>query len=168
MGAGMCDLGTYQVELGPETPVINMRTDTAYSGPLNMRMALVSDAMVLFTVNQAEVRSIITESIGVIVTAVVQPYAADAREAQIRLELANFGELTTNYVLSVSDCSANIEPGVFFQIVSLAANHGYRHEMLFDVKTDTAFAAGDTCRVRLRAPTGRLYDDVTVTFPAPS
>ncbi len=168
VGEIIFELAEYGWELRPESPVMNLRADTSYNGPLNPHAALISDGLVLFVNDAADVIRITTESIGVMVSAAVQPYAADAREAQIRIEITNFGELATNYIVTVPDCSANIEPGVLFQIVALEPDHGFQHEMIIDVKTDTAFAAGDTCVVRLEAPTGRLYDEVTVVFPDPS
>ncbi len=158
----------YGLELRPESPVMNLMQDTSYSGPVDLQAALISDSLVRIRIGAADVRQIIREAIGIIASAAVQPYAADAQEAQIRVEISNMGEQPSNFIVSIADCTADIEPGVLFQMVALDPDYSYQHEMLFDVKTDTAFAAGDTCWVRLKVQTGRLYDEVNVVFPDPS
>ena len=158
----------YSFELLPERPVANTRYDTDYTGDTDIRMALITDSLVAFTIDRAEVKAIIHGSIGIIVDAWVSPYASDARQAQVEVEISNVDDYPSNYLVSVSDCSDNIEPGVPTQIVWMEPIPTNKEKLVLDVKTDSSFAADNKCTVYLISPTGRLNDRTTVIFPDPS
>jgi hypothetical protein len=158
----------YSMELLPEHPVANAKEDAAYDGDLTIRMALISDSLVAVTINRADVKGILTESIAIIDDAQVRPYPSDASEAQIEVVIRNMGSVPTDYIVGVKECSANIEAGVPVQIALLEPDADIRHELIFDVRTDSGFSAGDHCSVWVTSPTGSVYDSTLIYFPDPS
>ena len=148
------------VELRPDQPVVKDERG------LNLRMGLVSDSLVSIVMDDGVVKSILTDVDGDI-SASVLPYAADAQQAQIEVHVVNDGDITAIYLVTVSECSGDIAQAVPFRYVTLLP--GPDAEMVpFDLRTDTAFAAGETCVVRLQAPTGRTFREILVEFPGPS
>jgi hypothetical protein len=75
------------------------------------------------------------------------------------------GSATANYIVTVSDCSSDIVDNIPAQAVTLDAIPTHAEELHFDIDTTQNVQKSDHfCRVRLKSPRGRVYDEVSVTF----
>ena len=111
-------------------------------------------------------RLITREEIGAILAASVEPYQATDTVAHLTVQAANYGDLKSDYLVTVTDCGPEIAP-VVAQSVTLEPFE--EHEFTFDLMTTGTFSASDQCTVTLRSTTGRVYGDpVVVTFPPPT
>ena len=154
---------SWDIELRPDQPAVNPQPQG-----LNLRMQMVSDTLVNVIADAGGDWKNVTTEIDGDVDPFVRPYAADAQQAQIEVRVTNSGEITAQYLVTVKECSGEIAEAVPFQVISLPPGPEFAGTLLFDLRTDTAFAAGDTCTVELQALTGRIFESIPVTFPAPS
>ncbi len=106
-----------------------------------------------------------SESQGYITGALIQPYQAGAREAQLVVEIGDFDVYPSDYVVTVTDMLPYVEP-VLAQSVTLGSEQ--TTELTFTLRSTKAFAYANNCLVSLMDTTGRMYDSVTVYFPGPT
>lgn len=153
-----------EFKLAPDDPVYAI-DEPAISG-FKLRAELVKDARVALTLDMGvqEVSEIHTEALGILREAVIQPYAAGATDTRLTVEIENYGDLKTNYLVVVNQCTEDVDM-MPAQLRELEPRE--KTSLAFDLHLDGGLHQGLECKVSLKAPTGRLYDEKIVTAPAP-
>ncbi len=133
-------------------------------GSFRLRAALVADAQVLFQMRADTVKEVETESLGIILeeAVIIDPYEQGATDTRVSVGIQNWGDLRTNYVVTVTDFSAPPNP-VPPQVKALDTFEVAT--LVFDLHSDDGFYTGQQFKVRMIAPTGRPYDELVMTFP---
>jgi hypothetical protein len=159
---------TLTFTVAPDHPLYSSIDDEGPTYPIKIRADLVTDNLVkLFVDDLVSVKVIKTEAVGAIIAAYVEPYPADARTAVLRVEFGNYGDLKSDYVVTVTDCPAHVAPVV----AQRATLEPYEEDAFaFTIRTTEPLTGDETCTVTLRSTTGRLYTDppVMVDFPPPT
>ncbi|MEN8127457.1 MAG: immunoglobulin-like domain-containing protein [Planctomycetota bacterium] len=110
------------------------------------------------------VKVINTESLGIIMDADVQAFTSMTDEGTLVVEIANWGDLKTDYVVTVTQANMNIIKAIPAQ--SRILDSYEQATLTFDIHTAYNIDTINECAVRLKSPTGRLYDEVSVKFDA--
>ncbi len=154
--------------LSPDDPVY--RVEQSGAG-WQIHARLVTDDLVVLRMSSvATLKVVETESLGIIDDAHVEPYAATDRLARARVTIQNYGDLRTNYIATVTDCPSHIAPVVaqYFYLDQYDPNDLPTATLDFTLRTDEPLTGDEECTVRLKSPTGRLYDEDVLDFPAPT
>ncbi len=153
---------TLTFTLAPDDPSFVVRDPNGFI----FTARLISDDLVAVAIDANTLRFVTTESIGIIQSATVEPYTSDARTAVLSVDITNYGDLKTNYMVTVTDCPSHIAP-VMSQAVVLEPTQV--HTFDFAIRANAPFTGDDECLVSLKSPdTGRLYDEVPADFPEPT
>ncbi|MFN2271679.1 MAG: hypothetical protein ACK2US_12630 [Anaerolineae bacterium] len=142
--------------LSPDHPLWDGNNEGA---PIDIRATLLTDSLVQLAVDMTDVKYVISESIASFTAA--GTYQPGANQAEMVVQVNNNGDLQTNYLVTVRDCTLPADP-VMPQGVTL--DPGESRELVFTVNASQAFAAVDGCLVQLQSPAGRLYDEQIITF----
>jgi hypothetical protein len=142
--------------LSPDYPLYDGYNNGA---PIDVRATLLTDSLVQLVVNLTDIKYILTESAAEL--AATGTYQAGANQAEMAVQIDNAGQLRTNYLASVLNCTLPVDP-VIVQAATLDA--GESRELVFTLNGHRAFTTADSCRVYLRSPTGRLYANQIITF----
>jgi male gamete fusion factor len=167
---GTDDKITFFMEIGEFTdtfsisaadPLYSSGDDEGYNrGDFLIKAERIAASQILVTGNFASVKSIKTESIGAIVEATVVPYNASDTETTVTVRLGNFGDLESDYIVTLTDFSDGLT-GPPSQAVRLLPYT--ETNLTFDLHRPNGFST-DTHEftVTLKSTTGRIYDYVTV------
>ena len=153
---------TYNLDftLSPNNPYYGI--DQA-GGGFRLRASSVTDNQVLFEMGAAEkVSKVTTEGYGIISGGVIDPYEQGATDTRVSVGIQNYGDLRTNYVLTLTDFSP---PADQVPPQARVLDPGAVATLVFDLHSDGGFDTGQLFKVRMIAPTGRLYDELGMTFP---
>lgn len=153
--------------LSPSYPLQDSRYMDDYNGNINARCVLLKDSLVRCTIDEAFVKEMMTEAIGIIEEASIADYAPGATETQLHTRIINYGDQRSNYIVTVTQCSLGIEP-VVAQSVTL--NNWEQANFTFNLRRTDGFPfqGEEECWLELKSSTGRFYHGVWVVFPAPS
>jgi hypothetical protein len=77
-------------------------------------------------------------------------------------KITNFGDLKSDYMVSVTDCNMNINHAIPQQSRTLEPFAD--DELMFDIYTADNLDTSNQCLVTLKSTTGRIYDKKLVTF----
>ena len=80
----------------------------------------------------------------------------------MNVEFQNFGDLNTTYVVSVTECTQNIDLAIPQQSRTLEPMD--KANLKFEINTTYNLDTTSQCLVSLKSTTGRLYDSVWVLF----
>jgi hypothetical protein len=119
-------------------------------------------SLVSITVDLETVKVIKTESIGAIIEAYVKPFESMSGNGTLVANIGNFGDLKSDYMVSVTDCNMNINPAIPQQSQTLEPYQGI--ELSFDIYTAYNLDTSNECLVTLKSTTGRIYDKTVVKF----
>jgi len=142
--------GSMKFEAGMEKTLVYRPTGSA------------EKSMVALTIDIDTLKVVMTESPGIIVEAWVKSFTAMSREGTMVVEVQNWGDLMTDYVVSVTNCNMNIVEAIPQQTLTL--NVSEKDELNFDINTAFNLDTSNECLVQLKSPTGRVYDEVFVKF----
>lgn len=103
-----------------------------------------------------------TESLGIIKEAFAKSFSSMSRNGTIVAKIQNYGDLKTDYVVTVSECNMQINEAVPAQARILEPLGDA--ELYFDIDTRYNLDTTNECLVQIKSNTGRLYDEVIVRF----
>ena len=119
-------------------------------------------SLVSITTDLESVKVIKTESIGAIVEAYVQTFESLSRNGTMVVKIGNFGDLKSDYLVSVTNCNMNIDHAIPQQ--SWTLEPFAEAELKFDINTTFNLETSNQCLVTLKSTTGRFYDKTEVKF----
>ena len=119
-------------------------------------------SLVALTMDIETVKVVNTESLGIIKEAWVKTFKAMSKEGTMVVEVENYGDMKTDYNVSVTGCNMNIDHAIPQQSVTLDPAGG--HTLFFDINTLFNIDTTNECMVTLKGSTGRVYDSVSVVF----
>jgi hypothetical protein len=108
------------------------------------------------------VKTVSTESPGIIVGASVEEFEAMSRNGTMVVEIQNMGDLKSDYVVTITECNMNIDHAIPQQ--SRTLEPGENDTLTFDVNTTYNLDISNECTATLSSTTGRQYDEVVVEF----
>ncbi len=156
---------TLNFTVAPDHPLYHAQDDQGPTYPIKIRAYLATDDLLMLVVDAVSLKVIKTESVGAIIAAHAEPYTADTRMAQLCVDLGNFADLKSDYVVTVTDCPLHVAP-VEAQRAILEPYEEISLE--FTLRTSAPLTGDEDCMVTLRSTTGRIYDGpVLVDFPPP-
>lgn len=159
---------TNNISVSPDEPLYTLRDDPCYYGDFKLKCELISDwrikILIPRRVDANSVRQIRTEAVGAIIQAHIEPYPESATETELKVHMANYGDLKSDYMVTATGFGPSIEP-VVAESVTLEP---YEEPTLtLPIRTVDTFAGQGPCLVILKSTTGRIYDSTTVDFPSP-
>jgi hypothetical protein len=119
-------------------------------------------SLVAITTNFETVKVVETESIGIIVVAYVETFESMSKNGTMVVEVQNYGDLKTDYIVNVTECNNNINEAIPQQSVTLYPAE--IAELKFDINSVYNLDSSNECLASLKSATGRLYDEVFVKF----
>jgi hypothetical protein len=121
----------------------------------------VSYSTISLLVDSADVNNMTNEAQGYITGGSVAPFASMSKNGTLNVSIQNSGSSQTDYLVTVTNCSPNINP-VAPQAQTLIPTQSAN--LAFDISTNANTTASHNCLVTLSAPTGLVFDSVTVYF----
>ena len=152
-------------EISPADPLYSLQDDPAYEGWLKIKASLVTDSLVAFSGSDiVSVKEIKTESTGAIIEASIEPYCQFDTEATLNVHIGNFGDLSSDYITTVTQTDPDIAPVT----AQFNTSEPYTEvELEFTLTTTGTFDSSQSCLVTLKSTTGRIYDELVVNFGEP-
>jgi hypothetical protein len=148
---------SFTFTVSPAVPVYDGLSNGA---PVDVRGQLLTGSLVALTGpwEPASLKQIIHESSA---TCTASASFLGTHHAQLEVNVANTGDFPSVYLVTVPVCNAcnDLVPAQ-----STTLDPTETEIFTFTLYSADGFTAGDTCKVELRAPTGRLYDAQTVTL----
>ncbi len=158
--------------LGPDTETTylvhgmkkfkSMNFKTGMEKRLEYTVPEVSNAQIALTMDDAEIKVINTQSMGVIVEAFVETFDCMSREGTLKVEIQNVGDFPSDYVVTVTNATVNIVDAIPAQTKSLHPEKNA--DLTFDVHTNYNMDTTNEFLVTMKSPTGHEYDKVWVIF----
>lgn len=132
---------------------------------IKLNAGLLTDSQAVLTMDAGTIKHIRTESIGVINSAaiVADSFTPGSTDAQLSVEIENWDERKTDYVVTVTDFNVTMAAQVPPQ-AGILSPYG-KAILTFDLQNIDGFQPGDRFLVSLGSPTGREYDSIQVVFP---
>lgn len=140
----------------------SMEFESGMDKALVHKIPNIENSLVSLTMDYAELKSINTQSIGIIEEAYVKTFTSMSDEGTMVVKITNYGDFPTDYIVTVTDCSMPICGAIPAQARSL--NPTGSADLYFDVSTLDNLDATHECLVSLTGPTGAKYDSVWVVF----
>ena len=142
----------------------SMDFSTGMDKVLEYRITDIEYSNVQLIMDANYIRNIETESLGAITSAQVQTFESMSDNGVLKVLISNRGDLTTNYIVTVTDMSEKLLDAVPAKAVTLPPVSSYNHLITFDIHTKDNLEGPLLLYVRLRSPTGSLYDEEQVDF----
>jgi hypothetical protein len=108
------------------------------------------------------VKTVSTESSGIIKQAWVETFKSMSRKGTMVVEIQNLGSLKSDYVVTVTECNMNIDHAIPQQSRTLDPMD--LATLNFDVNTTYNMDTTNQCMATLASTTGKQYDEVLVKF----
>jgi len=121
--------------------------------------AMLSATQIRLIIDETIVKVVSTESLGII----VKNETSFCGDNQLTVEINNFGDLHSDYVVNVTGDINTMWP-VVSQTVILGRFEYATMDFYLKTYEHTQFNDGDEIMVKLYSPTGRRYDEVTVSY----
>ena len=124
-------------------------------------------SLVSIVMDLESLKVIKTESVGAIIEAYVfragaSSFDSMSRDGTMAVKIGNFGDLKSDYIVTVTNCNMNINHAIPQQSRTLEP---YEETTLsFDINTQYNLDTSNECLVTLKGTTGRIYDKVAVGF----
>jgi hypothetical protein len=130
---------------------------------LEYKVPEISNSTVSVVMDLETVKVVSTESLGIIINAWVKPYTAMSNEGTLFAEIQNWGDLKSDYVVTVTDGNLNVAQPI---CPAQARVLGTFEEAVleFDISTAYNLDTANEVLVSLKSPTGRVYDEIVVKF----
>ncbi|MFC1591269.1 hypothetical protein ACFL43_01970 [Thermodesulfobacteriota bacterium] len=135
---------------------------------LEYKHTSVSNSLVNLVIDApVKVQVVETEVPGIIIDASVLPFSSLSREGTLTADIqntshnSNFSK-TADYLVTVTECNANILDAIPPRAVTLAA--GEQQSLEFNIHTLYNLDTTNSCTLRLQSPSGKLFDEVEVVF----
>ncbi|MHC4640301.1 MAG: hypothetical protein ACYS32_01560 [Planctomycetota bacterium] len=122
----------------------------------------INNSLVSLTMDTAQVKIITTQSVGIIKEASVKTFTSLTNEGNMNVEIQNYGDYPTDYIVTVTDCTMNILNKIPAQARTL--NPLKTADLKFDIFTLDNLDTSNECLCTLKSPTGHEYDKVWVVF----
>jgi hypothetical protein len=129
---------------------------------LKHKIPYIDNSLVHLTLDATSIRTVKTESVGAIIDAWVQDFPSLSDDGTLNVEIGNFGDLKSDYIVTVTDASMNILSAFPAQARTLEPYESTYVE--FDVYTNYNLDTTNELLVTLKSPTGRIYDQTYVIF----
>jgi hypothetical protein len=123
----------------------------------------INNSLVAVTVDKTDkVRTIEDDSVGIIRSAKIAPFASMSNDGRLVVNILNVGETRANYVVTVTDVTPFILNA--FPAQARTLNPGDEATLYFDVSTVQNIAATHELTVTMQSPAGNVFDRVAVRF----
>jgi hypothetical protein len=124
----------------------------------------INNSLVSLTVSKANMVQTIEayESKGIIRSAYIERFPSMSNKGLLQVVISNAGDTRANYIVTVSDATANILNA--FPAQARTLNPGEETTLGFDVSTVQNIETTHNLMVTLRSPGGKIYDSVQVIF----
>ncbi len=122
----------------------------------------INYSQMAISMNLDTVKVVSTESLGIIVSADVQTFTSMTDDGTLEVDIQNYGDLETDYVVTVTNPNTNIVHAIPAQARILAPME--QATLKFDIHTAFNLDTTNQVLVQLKSHTGRLYDEVFVMF----
>jgi hypothetical protein len=129
---------------------------------LEHKISYINNSLVSLTTDKAMIKTIETESKGIIMEAEVETFTSMSNEGTLSVIIKNVGDFKTDYIVTVTKATMNILKGIPAQARTL--NKLDEVTLKFDVSTVGNRDTSNEVLVSLRGPHGMLYDEVVVRF----
>lgn len=116
---------------------------------------------VLLVLDAESVKIVDNRGTGRIVSGQVKTFEALSRDGVLIVGFINTGKVSAEFILTVTDCSSNINPVVSKSVYAMI---GSEQNVLFDITTNTRFESSNQCTVTLMDTTYSVLDSVIVPF----
>jgi len=129
---------------------------------LQHKITGINNSLVSLTMDAFETKVITTQSVGIINEAYVRTFTSLSNEGTMNVQIQNYGDYPTDYIVTVTDCSMTILHAIPAQARSLMPEK--KADLKFDIYTLDNLDATHECLCTLTSPTGQEYDSVWVVF----
>jgi hypothetical protein len=147
---------------------MKMFQGTTLPGPNNMFLQVLSPEVsysnISLQINAAQVQAQTNLGQGYITAAAVSPnpFNSLSRDGILAVTFENARNSKTNYIVSVTSCTANMLGPIPPQALTLAT--GASGSLQFNLATITNTSGSNNCLVTLESTTGQVFDSNTVNF----
>jgi hypothetical protein len=152
----------HEFSVSPTDCVYNTKNDATYLGNFHIKASLVRDSRIVLVVKADKIKVVTTESPGYIVWVRHVPYEPSASEMQLKVLIKNDGDLTSTYVVTLTDFSGPVIEPPLQQTRTLDEQE--EAEITFNLRTSVKFT-GAKCLVTMKSPNGKNYDQLWFDFP---
>ncbi len=149
---------SFTFSLSPKDPLFDGQSA---GKDIDIRAQLLTDSLVQLVVYLTDIKYSLSESIANFTA--TGTYQAGANQAEMAVQVNNNGNLRTDYLVSVLNCTLPVDP-VIAQTATVDASES--HDLVFTLNAHRAFTTADSCLVLLRSPTGKEYDQITTFVEA--
>ena len=159
---------TQTITLSLDDPVYNTEFDpncTPTTCPLSLQARLASDSQLCLEVDESNVSMITTETTGIVKSVEFGVLIQGARGLDMFVTVDNYGDLASDYVVTVTELGPYFEPVPPFS-VTLDSCTEVTHK--FGIRSSKALTSANTCRVSVKSTYGKLLDSRIVHFPEPT
>lgn len=129
---------------------------------LQYRIPDIDYTRVSLTMDLDTLKVVSTESLGIIRDASVKSFDSMSSNGTLVAQIQNYGDLETDYVVTVTNCNMNIVEAIPAQ--SRILDPLEQAVLNFDIHTAYNLDTTNECLVQLTSPTGRFYDEILVKF----
>ncbi len=140
----------------------SMEFKTGMKKQLEYSIDEINNSQVTIHMNLDSLKVVSTESLGIIVEAYAKAFDSMSNDGVVVAEIQNYGDMKTDYAITVTEISTNIIQAVPAQARILKP--GEKATIHFDIHTVDNLDITNELLVSLRSPTGRLYDEILVKF----
>jgi hypothetical protein len=159
---------THEFDLSPSACLYSARDNQDYNGEVRIKALLLNENMLTYTMGGGidAIKNIKTESEGAIIAAYLDSINEAKNEIIIPVEVRNYSDLRSNYVVSITEVDFLIEPVITQNIVLYPYTE---HNFVFKIHpknyvNDKTVSFPDEFEilVTLESTTGKLYDKLIV------
>ncbi|MBW8041332.1 MAG: hypothetical protein FVQ85_15205 [Planctomycetes bacterium] len=130
---------------------------------LKHKINYINNSLVTLTMDSAPIKTIETESLGIIWSATVDTFTSMSEDGVLKVTIKNMGSFKTNYIVTVTKGTMNTLNAIPAQARTL--NPLDQVELQFDVWTYRYnLTTGQEFLVSLKSPAGKVYDEIWVRF----
>jgi hypothetical protein len=125
---------------------------------LEHKIKYINNTLVTLTMNSDPVKTIETESDGIIVSTTIDKYTCFSEDGLLKVRIKNTGNLKTDYIVTVTKGTMNVLREIPAQAKTLEPLE--EAELKFNVWTYRGnLATANEYLIRLTSPTGKLYQE---------
>ena len=129
---------------------------------LEHKISYINNSLVSLTIDKATIKHITTQSKGIIMFAEVETFTSLTDDGVLNVHIKNIGDYKTDYIVTVTKPTENILHT--FPAQSRILQPDDEVKLIFDVSTVKNLETTNEFLVTLRAPHGKIYDEIWVVF----
>jgi hypothetical protein len=130
---------------------------------LEHKIKYINNSLVTLTMDSAPIKTIATESDGIIVSATLDKYTCFSEDGLLKVRIKNAGNIKTDYIVTVTHGTMNVLKEMPAQARTLDPDE--QTDLQFNVWTYWGnIETSNEYLVRLTSPTGKIYKEQFVRF----